>query len=85
MAALRVRVVAMAKDVAHAAKAVARPAPMDGPKVAVKDVEKVGAKDAIAVADAVDVVANVAVNAAANASVLMLKVNLLQLATTPRA
>ena len=81
MAAPRVRVVAMAKDVAHAAKAVARPAPMDGPK----DVEKVGAKDAMAVADAVDVVANVAVNAAANASVLMLKVNLLQLAITPRA
>ena len=75
----------MVRDVADAAKAEARPAPMDVVKVAVKDAVKVGAKDAIAVADAVDVVANVAVNAVANASVLMLKVNLLQLATTPRA
>ena len=73
----RARVVATARDVARAVKAEARPAQMDAAKAV--------AKDATAVADAVDVVANVAVNAAANASVLMLKVNLLQLATTPRA
>jgi hypothetical protein len=77
MAARRVKVAAMAKDVAHAAKAVARPAPMDAVKAGVKDV--------IAVADAVDVAANGAVNAAANASVLMLKENRWPLATTPRA
>ena len=71
----------MVRDVADAAKAVARPAPMDVVKVAVKDVEK----DAIAVADAADVVANAAVNAAANASVLMPKENRWPLATTPRA
>lgn len=65
MAAHRVRVVATAKDVAHAAKAVARPAPMAVARVAVKDVEK----DAIAVADAAHVLANAALSAAANASV----------------
>ena len=66
----------VAKDVAHAAKAEARPAPMD----VVKDV----AKDAIAVADAADVVANAAVNALASASVLMPKESPWQRATTPR-
>ena len=81
MAAPRVKVVVTAKDVVHAAKAVARPAPMDVAKVAVKDVET----DAIAVADAADVVANAAVNAAANASVLMPKENRWPLATTLRA
>ena len=80
MAARRARVVAMARDAVHAAKAEARPAPMDVVKVAVKDVEK----DAIAVADAADVVANAAVNAAANASVLMPRANPWPLATTPR-
>jgi len=81
MAAPRAKVVAMVRDVADAAKAVARPAPMDVVKVAVKDVET----DAIAVADAADVVANAAVNAAANAIVLMPKENRWPLATTPRA
>ena len=71
----------MARDVADAAKAVARPAPMDVVKVAVKD----EAKDATAVADAADVVANAAVNAAANASGLMPKANPWLRATTPRA
>jgi len=69
MAAPLVRVVATARAVAHAAKA----APMDAAKAV--------AKDATAVVDAVDV----AVNAAANASVLMPKENLWPLATTPRA
>lgn len=81
MAAPRAKAVAMAKDVADAAKAVARPAPMAVARVAVKDVEK----DAIAVADAADVVANAAVSAAANASVLMPKENRWPLATTPRS
>lgn len=70
-AARRARAVATAKDVAHAAKAEARPAPMDAVKVAVKDVEK----DATAVADAAHVLANAAVSAAANASVLTPKEN----------
>ena len=65
MVAPRVRAVVTAKDVEHAAKAVA--------------------KDAIAVADALDVVANAAVNVAANASVLMPKENRWQQARTPRA
>jgi hypothetical protein len=80
MAARRVRVVVTAKAVVHAAKAVARPAPMDVVKFAARAV----AKDATAVADAVDVVASAAVNAAANASVLTPKVNLWPSATTPR-
>ena len=63
----------MARDVAHAAKAVVRAALMAVAKVAVKD--------AIAVVDAVDAVGN----AAANASVLMPKENRWPLATTPRA
>ena len=63
----------MARYVADAAKAVARPAPMD----VVKD----EAKDATAVADAADVV----VNAAANASVLMPRANPWPQATTRRA
>lgn len=76
MAAPRVMAIATARDVARAAKAVARPAPMD----AVKDVVKVAAKDAIAVAVAVDVAAN----AAASVSVSMPKENLWQRAKTPR-
>ena len=72
IAAPRVMAIATAKDVAHAAKAVARPA--------VKDVVKVVAKDAIAVADAVDVAAN----AAASVSVSMPKESQWQRAKTPR-
>ena len=75
-AAPRARVVATAKDVARAAKAVARPEPMDAARAV--------AKDAIAVADAADVVANAAVNAPASASVLMPKESPWQRATTPR-
>lgn len=81
MAALRVRVVGTAKVVAHAAKAVAMPAPMGVAKVA----ERAVAKDVIAAADAADVVASAAVNAAANASVLMPKANPWLRATTPKA
>lgn len=76
MAAPRVMAIATARDVARAAKAVARPAPMD----AVKDAVKVVAKDAIAVAVAVDVAAN----AAASVSVSMPKENQWQRAKTPR-
>ena len=75
-AAPRARVVATARDVARAVKAVARPAQMDAARAV--------AKDAIAVADAADVVANAAVNAPASASVLMPKENPWQRATTPR-
>ena len=75
-AAPRARVVAMARDAARAAKAVARPEPMDAARAV--------AKDATAVADAADVVANAAVNAPASVSVLMPKENPWQRATTPR-
>lgn len=67
----------MARDVAAAAKAVARPALMDVVKVAVKAV----AKDEIAEVGEVDV----AGNAVANVSVLMPKENPWPLATTPKA
>ena len=76
MAAPRVMAIATARDVARAAKAVARPEPMDAARAV--------AKDATAVADAADVVANAAVNAPASASVLMPKENPWQRATTPR-
>lgn len=75
-AAPRARVVATARDVARAVKAGARPAQMDAARAV--------AKDATAVADAVDVAANAAVNVAANASVSMPKENPWQQATTPR-
>jgi hypothetical protein len=48
------------------------------------DAARAVAKDATAVADAVDVAANAAVNVAANASVSMPKENPWQQATTPR-
>ena len=72
IAAPRVMAIATAKDVAHAAKAVARPAPMDGAKDVVKD--------AIAVVDAV----GVAANAAASVSVSIPKENQWQQARAPR-